>query len=56
MIKVVNPATLYALNGSQTSCQAVLQSFRVKRRGSRDCRMHHDWKDIVVVRGRRGPR
>jgi len=48
-------ATLYALTGSPTSCQALLQSFRVKRRGSRDIHMHHDWKDVYVVRGRKGP-
>jgi hypothetical protein len=56
MVKVVNSATLYALERSPTSCQAVLQSFCVKGRRSRDCRMHHDWKDHIVVRGTEGPR
>lgn len=43
------PATLYALSGSPTSCQVLLQSFKVQHAGLRESAMHGD---TVVVRGR----
>jgi hypothetical protein len=53
---VQNPATLYALNCSPTSCQVLLQSFkRLTRRSSQD--FDADLRrNTVVVRGRKNPR
>jgi hypothetical protein len=50
MIKLVGgPATVYALKGSPTSCQVVLQPSAVKRVARRDSPMH---SNTVVVRGK----
>jgi hypothetical protein len=50
MIKLVGgPATVYAMKGSPTSCQVVLQPSAIKRVARRDSPMH---SNTVVVRGK----
>jgi hypothetical protein len=41
IIELLGPATVHALNGSPTSCQVLLQSFRHQTRCSSEVFLHH---------------